>query len=141
MIKNNEIFVGPSENFNGLGLYRVFNTFVPTVDLDVNANIIGGTIRVYYWEYLKTKDGKVSADNKKYKNYLVQDIPEVEAILDENNNVVVEARPAFSPFSNWLNQIARTPVNPNTVGILDAIEYTLQNLPMEVPDGYVLKEA
>ncbi len=133
MIKVNEVQVGAVVEMNNLVMYRIFNTFSPEISIDAEHNIVNGSIRVWYWEYLKKADGSIYAPSKVHKHYIVADVPELR---NEAGEVI---RAAFPAFTGWLNNIARTPVNVGTPGLLDAIEYTLAGLPVNVENGYTLQ--
>jgi hypothetical protein len=51
----------------------------------------------------------------------------------------VEDKPAWLAANGWFMSIARTPITAQT-GIMDGIEYTLQNLPIDIPNGYILQQ-
>ena len=57
-------------------------------------------------------------------------------------------REQWNAANNWFMLLAKTPTTPehqafflqNFTGIIDAIEYTLAGLPLEIPNGYILQE-
>jgi len=101
---------------------------------------------------------------RKAKPVLLEPIMRVEVITpaqqDENGNITFPAviadgteiktpaklekqnvvdKPEWLASNGWFMSIARTPITAPT-GIMDGIEYTLQNLPIDVPNGYVLQQ-
>lgn len=141
----NEILVGVDSE-TGLSIHRRFATFKPNVYIKEDSTVsLESNIEVYYNEYYKKTDGSIFLDTFKKKHYIVANIPAVlwneEDELPEGVNIGDEKTPAWNAFDNWFTSLARTPVNPNTYGILDAIEMTLQGLPIGIQNGYVLQQS
>lgn len=55
----------------------------------------------------------------------------------EKQNVV--DKPEWLASNGWFMSMARTPITAQT-GIMDGIEGTLQGLPIDVPNGYILQQ-
>ena len=139
MIKINEVFVGNVPELNNLGMYRKFSTFAPELLVSEDNTILGTSkIRVWYHEYVKQTDGTIYQPSLKHKSYIVTDVPASPEILDEGGNTIVPVQDYFPAFTQWLTNIARTPINPETSGLLDSIEYVIGHLPINIPDGYTL---
>lgn len=134
MAQVNEILIGTVPSL-GLPLYRRFITFVPKIFINNGTVSLESYIEVQYEEYCKDLSGNIYNESHKKKYYVVANIP---AVLDENGN---EITPVWNAFDNWFNDLDRTPINPNTNGILDSVEYTLLNLPIGVPNGYTLQSS
>lgn len=123
MALRNELTIGPNPLLNNLVMYRKVDNkpFTPEFTF-VNDNTLdlGSNIEVRYVEYYKDTNGDIISQLTQYKTYIVP-----------NNE-------GWSAANDWFISLARTPITAQ-VGIMDAIEATLQALPMNVPNGYHLQ--
>lgn len=181
----NEIQIGAYPKYNGMTMFRKYNSelgFTPYFKfIDDNTLSMDSKIIVNYIEYFKNAQGVEITELRKYKNYIVANVPatykqvdvEVEpAVYYQNGEVITPAifendvetfpavisngteiktpakfekqnvvdKPEWLASNGWFMSIARTPITAQT-GIMDGIEYTLQNLPIDIPNGYVLQQA
>lgn len=180
----NELEIGAYPKFNGMTMFRKYNSelgFTPYFKfIDDNTLSMDSKIIVNYIEYFKNAQGIEIIELRKYKNYIVANVPatykkidvEIEpAVYYQNGEVITPAifendvetfpaviadgteikipakfekqnvvdKPEWLASNGWFMSIARTPITAPT-GIMDGIEYTLQNLPIYVPNGYVLQQ-
>jgi hypothetical protein len=120
----NEINKGTVDSLNGMTMYRkvdgskVFQTVFQFVDdntMSETAHIV-----VNYIQFYRNSNGDIVDSLTEYKFYIVGN----------------EA--TYPMASTWWSRLARTPVTA-TNGIMDEIEYTLNVLPQDVPNGYTLQ--
>ena len=57
-----------------------------------------------------------------------------------NHQETVVDRPEWLAANNWFISLARTPITA-AFGVMDGIEGTLSDLPMDVPNGYILQRS
>jgi len=164
-------------------MFRKYNSelgFTPYFKfIDDNTLSMESKIIVNYIEYFKNAQGIEITELRKYKNYIVANVPatykqvdvEVEpAIYYQIGEVITPAifeddveifpvvisdgteiktpakfekqnvvdKPEWLASIGWFMSIARTPITAQT-GIMDGIEYTLQNLPIDIHNGYILQ--
>ena len=161
MIILNEIFIGNYPAYNGMGMFRIYDSakgFAPRFKilfgenndqyLDLDNNII-----IPYLEYFKNADGLVVNELTRYKHYKIENLPQLiyEAGEIMQNGEIAEGgeikRPQLNLANDWFTLLSRTPQNEaqqatflqNFTGIIDAIEYTLASFPLDIPNGYILQ--
>lgn len=143
MAKINRIIVGEIPNTNVL-IARQFVTFQPIIYVLNNGEIsLDSHIIVTYKQYLQNRENELIEGTERLMTYVVANLPELlweEYDPNIGNNIVGSVkRPAWNAFDNWFNLLDRYPIPPQTPGILDAIEATLQGLPIDVKSGYILQ--
>jgi hypothetical protein len=88
----NEIQIGPVPKYNGMTMFRKYNSelgFVPYYKfIDDNTLSMESKVIVNYVEYLKNENGQEILELRKYKNYIVPNRPATYKIVD------VEVEPA-----------------------------------------------
>lgn len=89
----NEIQVGPVEKYNGMMMFRKYNSelgFVPYYKfIDDNTLSMESKVIVNYIEYFKNEDGQEILELRKYKNYIVPNRPETYKQIDVEVEPVV----------------------------------------------------
>lgn len=124
MAVRNEIQIGQDARYNNMTMFRKVDNvpFSPQYYFDDNDDLsLHSNVTVNYIEYFKNTDGIVVPELTKHKYYVVANIVGWEAA------------------NNWFMTLARTPITA-PYGIMDGIEGTLQGMPMDVPNGYVLQQ-
>jgi hypothetical protein len=155
----NEIEIGPNPEYNNMIMFRKYDSetgfktrFVVNYDEQGNQTLDwANNIIIPYIEFFKNSNGQIVDALTRKKIYIVgnisatyytegDDIPEGKQIGDIKT-------PAWPAANNWFFNLARTPITQQQQidfltqfrGILDSIEYTLRQLPMNVPDRYILQ--
>jgi len=131
----NEVNVGVNPKL-GLSVYRVFNSFKPTLFINGLTITEDSYIEVYYNEYMKDLEGSIIQDSIKTKYYVVANIPAKTGLNEQGE--VIELIPEWKGYNLWHAATARTPMATN-VGLIDSVEYTLGILPLDAPTGYRLR--
>ena len=120
----NEITKGAVASLNGMIMYRKFDAnkaFTMNFQfVDENNLSDESYIQVNYLQYYKNSNGDTIDHLTEYMHYIIPNIP------------------TYKKAQSWFETFARLPI-VTTYGIMDAIEYTLNALPVDIPNGYVLQ--
>lgn len=138
--------------------------------IDDNTLAIDSNIVVNYIEFYKNSLGIIIKELTKYKYYVVPNIPAIlysvgeiitpavlyvlgELMADNTISVGGEIKTiavistgveikksAWLGANRWFLSVSRTPMTA-PYGIMDGIEATLSGLPLDIPNGYILKGA
>jgi hypothetical protein len=142
MAVRNELTIGANPDLNNLIMYRKVDDtpFLPVFSFDGDELSLASKIDVRYLEYYKNANGDIVNELTKPKYYVVANIPATyKTIAVEDRQEQVIDTPAWDAANNWFLQLARTPITA-PYGIMDSIEATLQQFPLDIPNGYVLQK-
>lgn len=124
MKARNEILIGVDSRYNDMTMYRKVNNvpFNPQYFFDSTDELMDtSNVVVNYIEYYKNNQGIVIDELTKYKCYVVANVD------------------GWAAANNWFFSLASTPISA-TNGVINQIEDTLQALPINVVNGYILQQ-
>lgn len=161
MIILNELNLGPYLPYNNMTMFRIYDSnkgfttkFKVNFDEEGNQTLdFDNYILIPYLEFFRNTDGLVVNELTRYKHYFVKNLAQLlykEGEIMQNGEIAQggeEKRPQINLANDWFTLLSRTPQTEtqqseflqNFTGIIDAIEYTIANLPQEIPNGYILQ--
>ena len=155
-----EIQIGQYQPYNNMVMFRQYDSargFIPTFKMEgsgVDQYLsTDNKIIVPYLEYFKNANGDVVNELTRFKHFEVRNLPQLiyyEGEIMANGEIALGGeikREQWNAANDWFMLLARTPISNeqqtnflnNFTGIIDAIEQTLMNFPLEIPNGYILQ--